>query len=92
MRPRPVGWIRVHGPVAFVHAPKRVPNNQHETLKGKRRSTPEFEAVLQATWQMAGWTCFSIDMLGQFLHFLGVIVPAEETNVKASGQLSLLEA
>ena len=28
MRPGLVGWSRVHGPVAFVHATKKVPNKQ----------------------------------------------------------------
>ena len=39
-----------------------------------------------------GWTCLIIDMLSLLLLCLGVCVPAEETDVKASGQLSQLEA
>ena len=39
-----------------------------------------------------GWTCLSTDVLCQFLHLLDVLVPAEETYVKDSGQLSLLQA
>ena len=38
------------------------------------------------------WACLCMDVLSQFLHFLGVSDNAKEAYVKVSGQLALLEA